>query len=84
MKPYYDAGLKAIVQSAGYPLPAIQTYSQFQWTHYFLLEACEAIYRVVICKYDKENRNRKYANSKDILAIPKDNFTLAFNHYVYI
>ena len=30
MKPYYDAGLKSMAQAAGYPLPAIQTCSQ--WT----------------------------------------------------
>ena len=82
MKPYYDAGLKAMAQSAGYPLQAIQTCSQFQRTHHFLLEAWEAIYREMIHKYEEENPNMSYVNSQDILAIPKDDFTLTFNHYL--
>ena len=44
MKPYYDAGLKKLAQAAGYPLPTIQSCSQFKRTHLFLLEAWEAIY----------------------------------------
>lgn len=39
MKPYFDAGLKALAQAAGYPSAAIQSCSQFQRTDHFLLEA---------------------------------------------
>ena len=57
MKAYYDAGLKALARAAGYPLPAIQSSSQFK-SHNFILEAWEAIYRVMLKRYieskDKE------------------------------
>ena len=39
MKPYSDAGLKALAKAAGYPLAAIQSCGQFKRTHHFILEA---------------------------------------------
>lgn len=51
MKPYYDAGLKELARAAGYPLAAIQSSSQFKRTHNFILEAWEAIYRVMLKCY---------------------------------
>ena len=48
MKAYYDAGLREIAQTAGYPAAAIQSCSQFKRTHHFILEAWEALYRVII------------------------------------
>ena len=50
MKQYYDAGLKSLAQAAGYPLPTIQNCSQFKRT---LLEAWEALYRVMILKFEQ-------------------------------
>ena len=51
MKPYFDAGLKTLAQSAGYPLPAIQNCSQFKRTHHFILEVWEATYRSMLSIY---------------------------------
>ena len=45
MKAYFDVGLKDLAHAAGYPVQAIQTCSKFKRTHYFLLEAWEALYR---------------------------------------
>ena len=56
LKPYYDAGLKELAQAAGYPLPAIQSCSQFKRTHHFLLESWEAVYRIMLyTKYEQAN-----------------------------
>lgn len=52
MKLYFDAGLKEMVQSAGYLLPAIQTCSQFKQIHHFILEVWEATYRVMVLKFE--------------------------------
>ena len=48
MKPYFDAGLKHLAKSAGYPVSSIQTCGQFKRTHQFILEVWEAMYRVMI------------------------------------
>ena len=53
MKPYFDAGLKSMAEAAKYPVAAIQTCSQFKRTHYFILEAWEAIYRAMLSTYSK-------------------------------
>lgn len=47
MKPYFDAGLKALAEACGYPPAAIKKCSQFKRTHYFIMEAWEAIYRTM-------------------------------------
>lgn len=44
MKPYFDAGLKALAKACGYPVAAIQNCSQFKRTHYFIMESWEAMY----------------------------------------
>ena len=54
MKPYFDAGLKDLAKAAGYPVASIQTCGQFKRTHHFLLEAWEALYRVMISKFLKQ------------------------------
>ncbi len=51
MKPYYDAGLKALAKAAGYPLAAIKSCSQSKRTHKFLLEVWEAVYRVMLTTF---------------------------------
>ena len=48
MKPYFDAGLKELARASGYPTEAIQNCSKFKRTHCFLLEAWEALFRVVM------------------------------------
>ena len=83
MKPYYDAGLKALAQAAGYPLPAIQSCSQFKRTHHFLLEAWEAIYRVMLLKYEQENTSCLLTDiSREIKSMPTENFPSVFNHHL--
>ena len=54
MKPYYESGLKALAKASGYLLPAIHSCSQFKRTHNFLLGAWEAVYRVMILKFEQE------------------------------
>ncbi len=51
MKPYFEAGLKELARVSGYPVEAIQTCSKFKRTHYFILEAWESIYQVMMGKY---------------------------------
>ena len=51
LKPYYNAGLKDMAKAAGYPLPQIQSCSQFKRVHYFLLESWEALYRAMLSKF---------------------------------
>ena len=72
MKPYYDAGLKAMAQSVGYPLPAIQACSQFKRTHCFILEAWEAVYRAMI---EGVNPTMNFLNTTE-------NFPLHFQNYL--
>ena len=83
MKPYFDSGLKAMAQKAGYPLAAIQTCSQFERTHHFILEMWEAIYRVMLLKYEEQNPTMSFVTGADILAISTDNFPLTFHHHLH-
>ena len=55
MKVYYDAGLKQLAQSSGYPVAGIQTCSQFKRTHAFIMEAWEALYRSMLQKHFESN-----------------------------
>ena len=48
MKPYFDAGLKDLAKSAGYPIASIQVCGQFKRTHQFLFEVWEALFRAMI------------------------------------
>ena len=57
MKPYFDAGLKDLAKAAGYPVASIQTCGQFKRTHHFLLEAWEALYRVMISMFLKQGES---------------------------
>lgn len=51
LKPYFDAGLKSLAEACGYPIAAIQHCSQFKKTHYFILEAWEALYRSMLTTF---------------------------------
>ena len=51
MKAYFDAGLKALARTSGYPVPAIQSSSQFKRSHQFILEAWEALYRAMLTQF---------------------------------
>ena len=66
MKAYYDAGLKALTKAAGYPLAAIQSSSQFKRSHNFILEAWEAIYKVML-KCHMEARDTEISTSHSLL-----------------
>jgi len=61
-KAYYDAGLKALAGAAGYPHAAIQSNSQFS----FILEAWEAIYRVML-KHYMESRDTETTTKPSLL-----------------
>ena len=83
MKPYYDTGLKALAQASGYPLPAIQTCSQFNRTHQFILEVWESLYRVMILQYTKVNpSNLLQEITRQVLSIPTKNFLFEFNNHL--
>ena len=87
MKPYYDAGLKALAKAAGYPLAAIQSCSQFQRSHNFILEAWEAMYRVMLQRYmegrDPQNTTTPsrllYDITRYLQSLPEANLACAFN-----
>ena len=66
MKAYYDAGLKALAKAAGYPLAAIQSSSQFKRSHNFILEAWEAIYKVML-KCHMEARDTEISTRPSLL-----------------
>ena len=48
MKAYFDAGLKELANSCGYPLLSIQACSQFKRTHLFIMEVWESFYRFML------------------------------------
>ena len=83
MKPYFDAGLKSLAQAAGYPVAAIQSCSQFQRTHRFILEAWEAIYRVMLLQYiqysDDNAATLLSELTEHLQLLPQENFSHAFN-----
>ncbi len=51
MKPYFDAGLKSLAEACGYPTASIKHCSQFKKTHLFIMEAWEALYRIMLTKF---------------------------------
>ena len=60
MKPYFDAGLKALAEACDYPPTAIKNCSQFKRTHYskFIMEAWElGHYRTMVIKYIESRDN---------------------------
>ena len=89
MAAYYDAGLKALANAAGYPLAQLQACSNFKRTHHFLLESWEAVYRAMIAKFleAKDSKisdtlQQKILESLDALTVTPDletNFATAFN-----
>ena len=66
MKPYFDAGLKVLAKAVGYPLVAIQSSSQFQKSHNFILGAWEAMYRVLLQCY-MEGKDAQYTSTSSCL-----------------
>ena len=67
----------------GYPAAAIQSCSQFQRTHHFIMEAWEAIYRVMVLQYVQANPRSILTDiSASVLAMSKENFPSAFNHHL--
>lgn len=82
MKPYYDAGLKSLAQSAGYPEAAIKSCSQFKRTHTFLLETWEAVYRVMLTKFHNkcvDSVNLLDEIIESLLSISEENFKTLFS-----
>ena len=58
MKPYFDIGLRQLAHTSGYPVAAIQSYSQFKRTHHFLMKAWQTFYQVMLqrfLEYDTES-----------------------------
>ena len=56
MKPYFDAGLKELAKVTGYPIDAIKSCGQFKTTHYFIMEAWEAVYRSIMSACFENNK----------------------------
>ena len=67
IKPYYDAGLRSLTMAAGYPTASIQSTSQFKRTHSFILEAWEAIYRVMLAQYMDSRDQQGCSSSTNLL-----------------
>ena len=66
MKVYYSAGLRELAKNSGYhgtTLKLVEQYSNFKQTHYFLLQACEAMYREML---------HMYINTRTTCTIAKD------------
>ena len=57
MKPYFEAGLKELARVSGYPTAAIQSCSKFKRTHYFIIEAWEALYQIMVTKFMEFQEN---------------------------
>ena len=51
VKPYFETGLKELAKACKYPVAAIKSCSQFKRSHNFILEAWEAIYRVIVERF---------------------------------
>lgn len=87
IKPYYDAGLRSLAMAAGYPAASIQSTSQFKQTHSFILEAWEAVYRVMLAQYIDFRDQQGCSSSTNLLeeisdylqSIPSENFSHVFN-----
>ena len=53
MKPFFEAGLKDLATASGYPALSIQSCSNFQQTHHFLMETWESLYRHMLTQFRK-------------------------------
>ena len=59
MKVYYSAGLRELAKNSGYhgaTLKSVEQCSNFKQTHYFLLQAWEAMYREMLHMYITSTR----------------------------
>ena len=68
MKPFFEAGLKDLAVTSGYPSQSIQNCSQFKQTHHFLMEVWEAMYRCMLQSFlvnfpDKQRLEETIANT---------------------
>ena len=53
MKPFFEAGLKDLATASGYPALSIQSCSNFQRTHHFLMETWEGLYRHILKQFQE-------------------------------
>ena len=53
MKPFFEAGLKDLAIASGYPELSIQSCSNFQRTHHFLMETWEGLYRYMLKQFQE-------------------------------
>ena len=53
MKPFFEAGLKDLATASGYPALSIQSCSNFQRTHHFLMETWEGLYRHMLKQFQE-------------------------------
>ena len=66
MKLYYNAGLKELAQASGFQgatLKSLETCGNFKRTHYFLLQAWEALYREMWNVYLTDNKLKSLIDS---------------------
>ena len=66
MKPFFEAGLKDMAISCGYPAASIGKCSLFKRTHCFLLEVWESLYRFMITQFFKYRTGNHQKCDKDI------------------
>lgn len=73
----------SLPQAAGYPVASIQSCSQFQRTHRFILETWEAMYRIMVLKHIEHNSAIVLQELMErMMSLPKDNFRHAFNYHL--
>lgn len=63
LKLYFDAGLKELAKTAGYPTAQIQACSQFKRTHLFIMMVWEALFLVMLEGYISENSSTAAAHA---------------------
>ena len=88
MKAYFDVGLKALARTSGYPVPANQSSSQFKRSDQFILEAWEAVYRLMLTQFVRNSPTLSDSILHRItgyLQSPHtENFRNDFNHHLQL